>query len=128
MGWQLSGVHNFMVTEVDHYGWVQSLEAIGPQCALVALKGRELAALSSEVLEYLKVWQPGMFGMRSSGWPPALELPEGATAKTVVSASRKQREMEAKLKEQAQLISELQSKVKELQKSTRKTRSKTGKK
>ena len=49
-----------------------------------------------------------------------MKLPEGATAKTVVSASRKQREMEAKLKEQAQLISELQSKVKELQKPTRK--------
>ena len=94
------------------------MEATGPQCP--ALKGKELAALSSEVLEYLKVWQPGMFGMRSSGWPPALKLPEGATAKTVVSASRKQREMEAKPKEQAQLISELQSKVKELQKPTRK--------
>ena len=95
------------------------MEATGPQYP--ALKGRELAALSSEVLEYLKVWQPGMFGMRSSGWPPALKLPEGATAKTVVSASRKQREMEAKLEEQAQLISELQSKVEELQKPTRKS-------
>ena len=108
VGWHLSAMHTFTVTDVDAYGWVQGVEATGAK-----LQAKPQASLNKQVLEYLEVWQRGMFGMRCSSWPPEIKVAEGACA-NIVSGFGKQQEMQAKLKEQQQTISDLRAQVEAL--------------
>ena len=85
------------------------------------LRAKPQALLNKQVLQYLQVWQRGMFGMRGSSWPPEIKVAEGACA-NIVSGFGKQQEMEAKLREQQQTISDLRAQVEALkQPATRKS-------
>ena len=104
----MGAMHTPTATGVGAHGWVQGVEATGAK-----LQAKPQASLNKQVLEYLEVWQRGMFGLRGSSWPPEIKVAEGACA-NIVSGFGKQQEMEAKLREQQQTISDLRAQLEAL--------------
>eukprot|EP00936_MAST-01D_sp_MAST-1D-sp1_P002942 g2942.t1 len=74
-------MHTFTVTDVDACGWVQGVEATGAK-----LQAKPQASLGNQVLQYLGVWQRGMFGMRSFPTPLHTPVPTQVTPAPAATA------------------------------------------